>query len=198
MGKLFTSFFIVLIFLFSTNVLAQKTVITAVIENPQNKSSSDTIYYDFNQKLKWQDFQGKPEMQPYIGAITASGFAFHSSMVYSNNILKIRIGIYSFFTKHDSWKKKNINSDYHLEHEQHHFDITRLGAQNFMDEIKKAEFTAKNYRQLMNSIFARVFDENTRLQQEYDLDTKNSIDVAKQLEWNKKITDKINSLKSLE
>jgi hypothetical protein len=168
------------------------------MENHLNKALSDTIYYDFNQKLNWKDFQGTPGTQPYIGAITASGFAFHSSMDYSNNILKIRIGIYSFFTKHDSWKKKDINSDYHLEHEQHHFDITRLGAQQFLEEIQKADFNLKNYRQLMNSIFTKVYDENIEMQQKYDRETKNSMDVQKQLEWNKKITEKIKALNALD
>jgi hypothetical protein len=182
----------------SSTIVAQKTIVSAVMENHLNKALSDTIYYDFNQKLNWKDFQGTPGTQPYIGAITASGFAFHSSMDYSNNILKIRIGIYSFFTKHDSWKKKDINSDYHLEHEQHHFDITRLGAQQFLEEIQKADFNLKNYRQLMNSIFSKVYDENIEMQQKYDRETKNSMDVQKQMEWNKKITEKIKALNALD
>lgn len=168
------------------------------MENTSNVPTSDTIYYDFDQKLTWKDFQGTPGTQPYIGAITASGFAFHSSMDYSNNVLKIYIGVYTFFTKHDSWKKSNINSAYHLEHEQHHFDITRLGAEFFLKEIKKASFTFKNYKQQMNAIFSKVYNENIELQKQYDRETQNSINVQKQLEWNTKITGKISSLEELE
>ncbi|MFS8082492.1 MAG: hypothetical protein ACMG51_03495 [Ginsengibacter sp.] len=198
MRKLSAIIFFVFAMLYSSSIVAQKTIVSAVMENHLNKASSDTIYYDFDQKLNWKDFQGTPGTQPSIGAITASGFAFHSSMDYVNNVLKIRIGVYTFFTKHDSWKKKDINSDYHLEHEQHHFDITRLGAQKFLDGIQKANFTMKNYQQLMNSIFSKIYDENIQLQQQYDRETKNSMDVDKQTEWNKKITDKINALKGLD
>ena len=56
----------------------------------------------------------------------------------------------------------------------------------------------KNYQQLMNSIFSKVYDENIQLQQQYDRETKNSLYVDKQVEWNKKITDKINALKRLD
>ena len=197
MSKLFTLFFLFVLMLPTTKIMAQKTIITAVMENPQNKPSSDTIFYDFDQKLTWQDFQGTPGTQHFIGAITASGFAFRSSMNYTNDVVHIRIGIFSFFTKHESWKKSDINSAYHLEHEQHHFDITRLGAEEFLREIQKATFNMKNYQQLLNAIFSRVYDENMQLQQQYDRETSNSIDVKKQMEWNKKITDKINSLRTL-
>lgn len=197
MSKLFAIIFFVFTLIYSNTIEAQKTIVSAVLENHINKASSDTIYYDFDQKLDWKDFQGTPGTQAFVGAITASGFAFHSSMDYSNNVLNIRIGVYTFFTKHDSWKKKDINSDYHLEHEQHHFDITRLGAQQFLEEIQKANFTVKNYQQLMNSIFSKVYDQNIGLQQQYDRETKNSMDVQKQMEWNRKIADQINTLRTL-
>lgn len=194
MHKLLYLLFPVLFLLPTENTLAQKTVVTAVIENQPNKPSSDTIFYNINQKLQWTDFQGKPGTQHFIGAITASGFAFRSSMNYSNDVLNIRINISPFFSKKDSWKKSEINSSYHLEHEQHHFDISRLGAEEFLKEIQKTTFTMQNYQQLLNKIFSRVYDANIELQQQYDRETKNSIDITKQMEWNKIINDKIESL----
>lgn len=189
--------FIISALVFSNSINAQKIVVSAAFEHPSNKANSDTIYYVFNQKLNWSDFQGKPGTQFSVGAVTASGFAFHSSMDYSNNVLNIRIGVYAFFTKHDSWKKPNINSDYHLEHEQHHFDISCLGAQKFVEEIKSVKFTSQNYQQLLDSLFSKVYDENIKLQDQYDRETKNSIDVKKQIEWNKKISDMISKVNKM-
>jgi hypothetical protein len=40
----------------------------------------------------------------------------------------------------------------------------------------------------MNSIFDKVYNENRELQEQYDRETNNSINVKKQLEWNEKIT----------
>lgn len=188
---IFISFF----FLVSFQLFSQKITINVFVENKINNPLNDTIYFDFNRKLAWQDFQGKvPRVAPW-GAMTASGFSFNSSMKEDENNLHISVGVYTFFTKQDSWKKPEINSDYHLEHEQHHFDITRLYAQKLVDEIAKANFTKVNYRKLLYSIFDKVYGQSLVCQKEYDQETNNSMDVEKQKEWNKKITSEIKDLK---
>lgn len=165
------------------------------MENKKTNSKSDTIYYDFNQQLTWRDFQGKPDASSPGGAVTASGFAFDSKMNYDGKTIYLDIGIYTFFTKNDSWKKANINSDYHLLHEQHHFDITRLSAEKLLANISSARFTKENYRTLLSSIFEKAYNDNSTLQHQYDEETNHSIDTAKQLEWNNKIALEIKRLK---
>lgn len=165
-------------------------------ENYKSIPGSDTIYYNFNEPLQWVDFQGKiPAGAPW-GAMTASGFSFNSSMHRDENSIDISVGVYTFFTKHDSWKKPEVNSPYQLKHEQHHFDITRLGAAKLENEIRKAHFTASNYKTLLNSIFNKIYIEEAARQRQYDLETHNSLDTAKQLEWNKKISEEISGLKN--
>jgi hypothetical protein len=183
-------------FLFSSAVFSQKITVNVFIENKINKAESDTVYYDFNRKLTWQDFQGKVPIGAKWGAMTASGFSFNSEMEDDgdNNIV-ISVGVYTFFTKHDSWKKPDINSSYHLEHEQHHFDITRLFAQKLVNEIKSTHFTKNNYRKLLYSIFDKVYKESVAFQHEYDNETKNSMDVEKQKEWNEKISAEVKKIK---
>lgn len=190
-------FLILLSFLFSIQTFAQKVTVDVFIENYKSNPASDTIYYDFNRPLNWQDFQGKiPTGVPW-GAMTASGFSFNSSMSDDGNKIDISVGVYTFFTKHDSWKKPEANSAYHLEHEQHHFDITRLGAAKLEDEIRKAHFTSTNYKSLLNSIFDKVYNEDVAQQKQYDLETKNSKDSVKQFEWNKRIKTQIKSLQNV-
>jgi hypothetical protein len=183
-------------FLFSSAVFSQKITVNVFIENKINKAESDTVYYDFNRKLTWQDFQGKVPIGAKWGAMTASGFSFNSEMEDDgdNNIV-ISVGVYTFFTKHDSWKKPDINSSYHLEHEQHHFDITRLFTQKLVNEIKSTHFTKNNYRKLLYSIFDKVYKESVAFQHEYDNETKNSMDVEKQKEWNEKISAEVKKIK---
>jgi hypothetical protein len=189
-------FFTIISFLFSFQTFSQKITVNVFIEKKVNNPKSDTIYYDFNRKLNWSDFQGAvPPSVPW-GAMTASGFSFNSSMEEYENNIQIYVGVYTFFTKHDSWKKPNVSSAYHLEHEQHHFDIARLGAEKLVNEIKKAHFTKNNYRKLLNSIFDKVYDENILWQHDYDKETKNSMDVEKQKEWNEKISQQIGQLKN--
>ncbi len=189
---IFLTFFL---FLFSFKTFAQKVTVHVFTENNKTIPGSDTIYYDFNKPLTWADFLGKMPAGVPWGAMTASGFSFNSSMSQDGNMIDISVGVYTFFTKHDSWKKPEANSLYHLEHEQHHFDITRLGAAKLENEIRKANFTANNYKSLLNSIFDKVYAEEVAWQKQYDLETHNSMDSAKQLEWNKKISERDQQIK---
>src|SRR5436305_7259585 len=103
---------------------SQSVMINAFIENKHPRPGSDTIYYDFNRNLTWNDFKGAPDNNHPGGAVTASGFAFDSRIDYDGKNIHLNIGVYTFFSKNDSWRKPQINSEYHLLHEQHHFDLT--------------------------------------------------------------------------
>lgn len=105
------------IFALSPQCFSQKVIVHAFMENKKTSPESDTIFYNFNHKLKWADFKGKPEENYFAGAVTASGFAFDSQMDFYGRNIYLNIGVYTFFSKNDSWKKPQINSDYHLLHE---------------------------------------------------------------------------------
>ena len=173
--------------LFSLPSFSQKIVVDVRFDNKVAPSESDTIYYNLNRKLTWVDFKGKPDINHKGSAVTSSGFAYSWNGQDDGETLHLNISVYTFFTKSNSWKKNMVNSEYHLRHEQGHFDITMLGAEKFMDELKKANYTMQNYQQLINKIFDKVYDENIALQNEYDRETKHSLDKEKQEEWNKKI-----------
>lgn len=182
-------------FAITFNCFSQKVIVHAFIEHRKTSTGGDTIYYNFNRSLKWTDYKGKPEEDYFAAAVTSSGFAFDSQMDYDGINMYLNIGVYTFFTKNDSWKKPRINSDYHLLHEQHHFDITRIGSEKFVNEVQKAHFTKDNYTRLLTSIFDTVYKENSDMQHLYDEQTNHSINVEKQLEWNKKIADEIQKIK---
>lgn len=165
------------------------------MQNKKANSGNDTIYYDFNRQLAWSDFKGKPDENHFGGAVTASGFAFNSKMNFDGRNIYLDIEVCTFFIKNDSWKKPQINSDYHLLHEQHHFDITRLGAEKLVNELAKANFTKDNYSSLLTSLFEKAYKENSDVQRQYDKETMHSIDATKQKEWNDKIAAEIKKLK---
>jgi hypothetical protein len=173
----------------------QNVVVNAFIENKKTKPDNDTLYYDFGRNLTWQDFRGRPDNNHFGGAVTASGFAFDCQMDFDGKNMYLRIGVFAFFCKNESWKKPQINSAYHLLHEQHHFDIARLGSQKLIAEIAKAHFTRKNYAALLTSIFDKVYRENQSIQFQYDRQTNHSLDLKKQLEWNDRIDAQIEALK---
>jgi hypothetical protein len=168
-------------------LFGQKVVVHAFMQDKKSGNSNDTIYYDQGRKLSWADFQGIPDAHHFGGAVTSSGFAFDSDIRLTHDVININIGVYTFFSKKSSWKKKDINSTYHLLHEQHHFDITRLGAEQFVKEIAKANFTRDNYRQVLEAVFDKVYNQSVELQRAYDAETNHSINQQAQLRWNDKI-----------
>lgn len=153
----------------------------------QNSPTSDTIYYQPQQKLTWSDFKGMPPPNHSGGAITASGYAYHAQIHHSDHSIKIDVTVICFFSKQNSWRRTGLQDAYHLEHEQHHFDITYLGAMQFINSVKHASFNSKNYNRLLNDIFDQSYSANNNLQNQYDKETRNSIDVKNQNIWNKKI-----------
>ena len=175
---------------------SQNVIVNVFMVGKQTAHDNDTIYYDFNRNLTWSDFKGTPNNNYYGGAVTASGFAFNSQINFDGKNIYLDIGVYTFFSKNDSWKKPQINSNYHLLHEQHHFDITRLGSQKFITGIEKAHFTKQNYSALLRSIFNKAYKQNELMQQQYDRETNHSLNVDKQGDWNNKIAAEIQKLKA--
>lgn len=159
-----------------------------------NTPKSDTIYYWPNQKLTWNDFQGTPVANHPGGAVTASGIEYSSQMQQDEDGINIDLFIKCYFSKSKSWKKPNITNSYHLEHEQHHFDITYLSAIKLVNDLSKAKYTAKNWSQLLNDIYNRNMKELDDLQNRYDKETRNSVATEAQLEWNKKINNEMNAI----
>lgn len=188
--------FSVLIFLlfFWSLTFSQKVIVKVTMDNRVADTKNDTIFYNVNRPLTWDDFKGVPDYNSVGGAITASGFAFNANINMVSNTIYLNVNVFTFFSKKNSWKKPNINSAYHLLHEQHHFDITRISAQKFYNELIKANFTSANYNNLLTAIFNKCFDDNNMLQQQYDKETNHSINTKSQLEWNDKIAQEVKAL----
>lgn len=192
---MFKNLFVFLPFIFFSCVcFSQKVLVNVFMENRVAKPTSDTIYHDVNKKLTWKDFKGEPDTKHFGGAVTASGYAFDADIKMEGKIIYLNIGVYVFFNKSQSWRKPGITSDYHLLHEQVHFDITRLGAENFIEELVKSKFTKENYNQVLDSVFDRSYRENIALQEQYDRETQHSINRGVQLQWNDKIAAEIKKL----
>jgi len=176
-----------------SSVSAQRIVVHVYMVDKPAKKNSDTIFYDYNKKLTWNDFQGRPDNYTG-GALTASGYAFDANIISDPKTIYLNIAVYTYFIKSGSWKKPEVNTDYHLLHEQRHFDITRLGAETFVDRLSKAKFTKDNYNKVIDSVFDKVYNENIALQNRYDTETRHSLNKEIQLKWNDQIAEDLRKL----
>jgi hypothetical protein len=153
--------------------------------------NSDTMYYSQAKKLNWLDFKGQPDKASDATAITFSGFGYNAGVKYLNGKMDISITVYCYFTKTGSWVIKGKETDYALNHEQHHFDITFLVACSFMQKLKEAKFTWANYNQLLDKIYSDSRRQLETFQNQYDGETRNGRLTERQSKWNAKITDQL-------
>lgn len=164
------------------------------VEWQQSKNSGDTIYYNPDEKLVWEDFKGTPVSNSIAAAITESGFGYRMSMKSVNGKTTVNITVLCYFNKRNSWVKPGMDSDYALTHEQHHFDITYLNAYLFMQKLKTAHFTSNNYQALIDQIHDECYEALSKMQDDYDGQTSNGRLRQAQLSWNKKIDRQLDSL----
>ena len=149
--------------------------------------NSDTIFYNPIRKLTWPDFKGKPGTPAEALAVTSSGLGYQAAMKYRDGKTEIVIGVYCYFSKQNSWVRPGRQSDYALTHEQHHFDVTYIVTDLFIQKLKAAKFTRNNYGELVEKIYGECCRELEKMQNEYDGQTKNGQLKNIQAEWNNKI-----------
>lgn len=180
-------FVVILIFLLHKSGKAQ--VITTEITYTVNIANPDTliIFYNPLQLLTINNFKGIASDNTDAVAITSSGFAFKASFRNAGGKATLMIAVYCSFDQQQSWMKALGKNDYILKHEQQHFDISYLGALQFMRRLNTAAFTIDNYNELLETIYNQSTKKMEQLQHQYDTETSNGRITSKQIEWNNKI-----------
>ena len=152
---------------------------------------SDTIYYNSSRKLTWPDFKGTPGKPADALAMTSSGFGYSATMRSYNGKTDISVNVYCYFSKQNSWVRQGRESGYALNHEQHHFDVTYIVTDIFMQKLKTAAVNSKNYGDVIEKIYDESCRELEKMQNEYDGQTRNGILRNIQAEWNDKINKQL-------
>lgn len=151
------------------------------------KGGNDTIVYSRFKPVNWNDFKAAaPENHP-AAANSAVGFMYRASVSGGRDGATVEVRITSFFVRPLSWVKQQHKSGYILEHEQHHFDIARYGAELFRKKLLAASFTEQRIGELLNKAYQEAWNEYQDLQKSYDEESNHSLDVPGQEAWNKKI-----------
>ncbi|RYY45809.1 MAG: hypothetical protein EOO06_15785 [Chitinophagaceae bacterium] len=156
--------------------------------------ASETIYYNPSYALNWKDFKGTPDNNAPAAAITASGFGYKADFKSVGTKSQLNVAVYCYFSKKNSWVKPGRTTEYILNHEQHHFDISFIAANMFADRLKVAGINRSNY----NSILPKVYNEcvalMNKMQNEYDGQTKNGQLQEAQAQWNELVRTKVKAI----
>ncbi len=193
------NYYLLLILLFSF------TLLTSVIAQEYAFGfGENTLRWDENRKLTWGDFQGFTFASPY-NAATSWNVPFEYYWESSNegcNYKFSKILATANFEKSKSWVKRGQEADWLLNHEQGHFDMAQIFAEEF-NERAQSELMGKEFscpgginnsnainnqaRNQVQSIFSQEHQKALQMNSRYDTETNHGMNNNKQIEWDKKI-----------
>lgn len=152
--------------------------------------SKDTIYWNANRKLKWEDFKGRPDKSTNLLAMTQAGIGY--TVACNDGILDLKI--FCYFNVNQSWTKEKTDAEELLRHEQVHFDITELYARKLRKRISEvSDPCGKNIKEL-DKIYGSNFMECTNRQDDYDRESEHSLNEEQQRRWEEMVAQELKGL----
>ena len=153
------------------------------------------IYWSTDKKLDWKDFKGTVSdafVHSDYGAMSYCMLGFNTNRVTVYK--KAKFFITSKFSCYESWAKEVvINDDYALKHEQIHFDICEIYARTLYKVLTEAKLTAFNLQDAQ-PIFNTIYKEYRAREEQYDVETKHSLNKEEQQRWNLLVAQELDSL----
>jgi hypothetical protein len=181
-------------FSFSMAADAQKLNVEVMYVTTDATATIPLIFYDPAIKLTWNDFKGKPVAASEAAAITNAGIGFKMLFQSKDNTATLKILVNCNFSIKDSWVKDGRKTTYILNHEQHHFDIAYIHAMQFIQNLKAAKYTMKDYSRTIEKIYYQCHTDLQTMQNAYDSETKNSQLANEQEQWNEKIDKQLEGI----
>ena len=139
------------------------------------------IEWSASRKLTWADYKAAPDPDSDAAASTTTYLGIDYNITSTSFSYKIE----SRFSKTHSWGSHK--TDYVLSHEQGHFDIAEIFARKLNKKMSEYKFDKRTYEKELKKIYEDVTKEKTETQNQYDKETRHSINKEKQAEWLKKI-----------
>jgi FtsZ-binding cell division protein ZapB len=157
-----------------------------------SKEIKNGIVWSPDDKLEWSDFKMKAEADSRHAALSHCGM----TMAMSHDETEMTFKIKALFDPAQSWVKSDEPSDYLLAHEQLHFDIYERYVRELRKALKTIEFGGdiKAIPEQVQALYQSVNDRLNQAQEDYDRETKHSLDKEAQLEWNERIAADLKKL----
>lgn len=147
-----------------------------------DQAVEETIVWDEDRKLTWEDFKGTPHGPEGFVASTNSGVAFGYSYAERNGRPRVEYEVTANFYPLRSWYRAEVVDDYILSHEQTHFDITELHARKLRKRLSELARDA-SFKELSGEIYEQVEAERRAMQEAYDSQTDHSNHKSEEYQW---------------
>lgn len=149
----------------------------------------ELLKWDSTKKLTWADYKSSPDTESDAAASTTTYLGINYNISSTSFTYKIQ----SLFSKTRSWGLHK--TPYILSHEQGHFDIAEVFARKLHQKMSEYKFNRKSYKKDLKKIYEEVTEEKEEVQNDYDKETRHSINKAKQAEWLQRIEEMLEELK---
>ncbi len=151
----------------------------------------DTVFYNPDTPLVWQDFRGESSPRNKYAASIFTSFSYEGNAVFKDLFLELTLSFQVFMVKDMSWRKSGTTSDYSLAHEQLHFDIVQVIVNRFKHYLSTKELSIEDYDSQIQYQYIHFFREMNKLQKAYDDDTNHGLDTVAQKKWQEKIANEL-------
>ncbi|GAB2520452.1 hypothetical protein [Spirosoma aerophilum] len=157
-------------------------------------TDDDTVHYNPARKLVWADFQAEPRKGSHYAAEVFTSFSYEGKSTVKNGVIVLTLSAKAYMLKPSSWARPDAKNAYALNHEQRHFDITKIIVERFKRKINPDSLTLEDYNSIIQYQFLESFREMNRMQTQYDNETTHSISQVAQERWNQKIDTELREL----
>ncbi|MBK9328266.1 MAG: DUF922 domain-containing protein [Sphingobacteriales bacterium] len=172
-----------------TSLFALVALNAAALPPAGSDAYKEFYTWNSNKKLTWSDFRGNPFLNASEVAATASSVEF--SYTAKNNVLDWKVT--AKYYPQLSWSYKDKQSDYILQHEQLHFDITELYARLFRKRLTDEVKSVKDVKKI-NGIGKQILSDWDKEQKDYDRETNHSMNTQMQKEWIVNVHERMQAL----
>ncbi len=171
-------------------------------------SRDDLIVWDENRPLTWDDFWGEPPDIDEFGAEVNVGVQQYLNVntSHSSDFCEYAVDdvyVFALLDKKFSWAKEG-GTDYHLKHEQVHFDIQEINARTmekklneellekkFPCPVKDGKFKDKwnniESHEKADAIVKEIIQKFEKMADDYETETDHSLIFERQIWWNDEI-----------
>lgn len=157
-------------------------------------TNDDTVNYNTSRKLTWADFKAAPRQGSHYAAEVFTSFAYEGKSSVKDGVITVNLIIKAYMLKNSSWGRADARNTYSLNHEQRHFDITKICAERFKHKLHPDSLTLDDYNSIAQYKFIETFRELNQMQTQYDDETNHSLNQEAQERWNQKIDAELRRL----
>jgi hypothetical protein len=147
----------------------------------------DTIYYARKRPLAFKDFQSRNRPSAKYSAVVFPSIGYEHQAKIVKGIIQVDIAMKAFLPKSAAWVNDGHKDDYTLNHEQRHFDIAKIIADQFKQKVMDAKLTPDTFEGFLTMQYLDSLRDLHTMQTAYDQETGHGMNRMVQERWNSKI-----------